>query len=197
MKQPIPYVPSYRLTPKRELNVASGWVGIPPILPCLLHDFQVGRTLALEFGVETAYSSVALAEHFRRVIGVDTFTGLGHNADPGFYESVRESVQDIGNLTLVQANWQDFAKEYDAALSAEADLIHVDVDHGYDATVEALGWAVQHAPVTLVHDTLSFSDIPSAAGIRAAGDIAEKHSLHYYNFEESHGLGILSRKERL
>jgi len=163
-----------------------------------LHDFGVGRTLALEFGVETGYSSVALAEHFRRVIGVDTFTGLGHDADPGFYEKVRESVQDSGNLTLVQANWQDFAKEvFPLQLNlivTQPDLIHVDIDHSYDATVEALEWAVQHAPVVLCHDTLSFSDIPSAAGIRAAGDVAEDNGLWYYNFEESHGLGILSRK---
>jgi len=196
MKYPIPYVPKYRLQPKRTLNVASAWKGLPEILPSLMHDFQVGPTLAVEFGVETGYSSVALAEHFLRVIGVDTFTGLGHDSDPGFYEQVRESVQDIGNLTLVQSNWQDFAKEYEENVNAAIDLIHVDIDHGYDETYEAGEWAVKHAPVCLFHDTLSFTDIPTAAGIRACGDLAQKYGLTFHNFEESHGLGILSRKEK-
>jgi len=187
MKQPIRYVPSYRLAPKRVLNVKSAWISIPEILPCLFHQFKVGTSLCVEFGVEFGFSTVALSEHFETVIGVDTFRGLGH--DDSFFEQVRESLRPYENIELVATRWQDFAIFCDIPV----DLVHVDVDHGYDATYEAGEWAVLHAPVSLFHDTLSHSDIPTAAGIRACGDLAEKYDLTYYNFCESHGLGILSR----
>ena len=185
MKQPIPYVPGYHLQPKRELHAPSAWKGIPNILPCLFHDFQVGTKLCVEFGVEHGYSTVAFSEHFHTVIGVDTFLGLGHNDH--FFDLVKGNLKPYDNIELMAVRWQDFITFCDMQI----DLIHVDIDHNYEDTHTAAAWAVLHAPVVVLHDTLSYPDV-----MRACSDIAESTGIRFYNFEESHGLGILSRMDK-
>lgn len=189
VKQPIPYVPRYRLAPRQLLDVPSAWKGIESILPCLLDDFKVVRGMAVEFGTEYGYSLTALSNYFKGVIGVDTFTGLGH--DEEFYGEVQRSMGHIGNAVLIQGRWQDV---YKTLVHGKIDLIHIDIDHSYVEDYELGEWAVQQCPFVIAHDTMSYGEIPGSAGIKACGDLAEKYGLHFYNFEESHGLGILSRR---
>lgn len=184
----IPYVPRVRVMPGRVLNVGSAWFGIESILYSLLDEFRVGRNLAVELGVEYGYSTAALANYFGRVIGVDTFLGLDHDRDPHFCDKVRLDLFDYPNVSLFQMDWKEFAAED----QSQIDLIHVDMDHNYEQTFEAGEWAVQHAPIVIFHDTVSW---PEGVG-RACEDLADKYGLCYYNYAPDNGLGILSQRTK-
>lgn len=192
--KPIPYVPKVRVMPGRILDVGSAWRGIESILFSLIKEFGVGTGLAVEFGVESGYSAAALANYFGVVIAVDHFSGLGHDAE-SFYPAVKKQLSVYPNIAPCPQSWEDFSHHYDDNVIDfnPIDLIHIDMDHNYQQTFEAGDWAVQHAPVVIFHDTLSW---PDDVG-RACEDLADKHSLHYHNYEDSHGLGILSRKGKL
>lgn len=187
--KPIPYVPKVRVMPGRILDVGSAWRGIESILFSLIKEFHIGTSCALEFGVEHGYSTAALANYFGEVLAVDHFAGLGHDPQILYMEVLQRLMLDYSNVEIINFPWEVYASHSDDTF----DLIHIDMDHNYQQTFEAGDWAVQHAPVTIFHDTLSW---PDDVG-RACEDLADKHSLHYHNYEDSHGLGILSRKGKL
>ena len=53
-------------------------------------------------------------------------------------------------------------------------------------TFECGEWAIKHSKCVIFHDTLSFREI-----MRVCEDLSIKHNLEFYNYGESHGLGIL------
>src|SRR5690242_16322365 len=85
------YIPIYNPrelhTPARLLqlqNKTSGWQGIELIIQDILKRFKSDGESCIEFGVEQGYSTVALSNFFKRVVGIDTFEGdmhAGEHAD--------------------------------------------------------------------------------------------------------------------
>lgn len=187
--KPIPYVPKVRVMPGRILDVGSAWRGIESILFSLIKEFGVGTNSALEFGVEYGYSAAALGNYFGEVIAVDHFAGLGHDPD-SFYAAVSQNLEPFANVGIVRSSWESIAA---IPNSKDRDLIHIDMDHNYDQTYRAGEWAITHAPVVIFHDTLSW---PDGVG-RACEDLSNNYGSHYHNYEDCHGLGILSRKGKI
>lgn len=183
----IPYAPKVRVRPDRVLNIGSAWIGIESILFSLIKEFDVRTHVAVEFGVDEGYSLAALANYFGEVLGVDHCEGLGHDPEV-IFPQLQKTFKAFPNVALMRASWGEFAM----IRKGTADLIHIDMDHNYQQTFDAGDWAVQHAPVVLFHDTMSW---PEGVG-RACEDLSEKHGLFYYEYRDSHGLGILSRKEK-
>ena len=61
--------------------------------------------------------------------------------------------------------------------------------HTYEDTYKCGEWCVNNCKVTIFHDTLSFPDV-----YKACQDLSIKYNLDFYNYEDSHGLGILVKK---
>lgn len=178
----INYIPTNRHTP-RLANVGSAWGNIPTILKDIIERFNLKQDLALEFGVEYGYSTSALANYFTNVIGVDTFEGDPHS---GFkldhLQTTTNNLVDFSNIQLVKSDYRDYIRDNNDMY----DMIHIDIIHTYNETFECGEWAIKHSKCVVFHDTLSFPDI-----MRVCKDLASKHNLEFYNYEESHGLGIL------
>lgn len=178
----INYIPINRHTP-RLANIGSAWGNIPTILKDIIERFNIKQDSALEFGVEYGYSTSALANYFTNVIGVDTFEGDPHS---GFklnhLQTTANNLVDFNNIQLVKSDYRD----YISGNSDIYDMIHIDIIHTYNETFECGEWAIKHSKCVIFHDTLSFPDI-----MRVCKDLASKHNLEFYNYEESHGLGIL------
>ena len=206
MTEPLQYVPHTIIKPGRVLSGSYGtssWIGLESILADLLDHFRVGRDCALEFGSEHGYSLVALSNFFERVVGVDPF-GQQTATEP--IEPMRDrclrNVAPYPNIALITAPWQLYTQQFslvrEKALEIDPgyertmniDLIHVDGEHGYYDTFGCGDWACAHAPVVLFHDTMSFPDTVMPA-VKA---LAEKHDRTFFNYDQSHGLGILVDK---
>lgn len=202
----IPYVPHTIIRPGRILTGSYGtsaWTGLESILADLMDHFRVGRGLALEFGSEHGYSLVALSNFFERVVGVDPF-GQQTATEP--IEPMRDrcarNIIQFPNISLIIAPWQEYVANFnqvkEKALSLDLayeptfniDLIHVDGEHGYYDTFGCGDWACAHAPVVIFHDTVSFPDTV----MPACRDLAAKYDRAFYNYDQSHGLGILVDK---
>ena len=183
----IEYVPRERFTPSPLLDVPTAWKEVAPVIKDILDRFEVGRGIALEFGVDYGYSTSVLSHFFDEVGGVDTFKGDVHAGDrgEGIYQQVVESMKAYPNVTLAPADYRNFIK----GVRGSYDLIHIDIVHTYAETYECGEWAIQHAPVVIFHDTLSFPDV-----MKAVTDLAESHGLNFYNVNEQHGLGILTKR---
>jgi len=186
---PIKFEPSRRESVK-VANVVSAWGNIPTVLADIIDRFNVKKDKALEFGVEYGYSTSAIANYFEKVVGVDTFEGDIHagiqkDAEITFQET-KNRLAYFGNVKLHKESYQTFI----ARETEDYDFIHIDIVHDYPHTFECGDWAVQHAPVVIFHDTLSFPDV-----MKACQDLAVKHDLEFHNYEESYGLGILVRKD--
>jgi hypothetical protein len=155
------------------------------VLEDLLDTFNVKRDIALEFGVEYGYSTVALSNFFKIVIGVDTFEGDQNTLvrPPDFAEEVRALVSPYGNIHLVTSTWEKWAQVDDR----DYDLIHIDMDHTYDQTFISGVWATLHAPVVLFHDTESFPSVK-----KACKEIADGTGKKFYNWPQCYGLGIIA-----
>lgn len=178
----INYIPTNRHTP-RLANVGSAWGNIPTILKDIIERFNLKQDSALEFGVEYGYSTSALANYFTKVIGVDTFEGDPHS---GFklnhLQTTTNNLVDFSNIQLVKSDYRDYIRDNNDMY----DMIHIDIIHTYNETFECGEWAIKHSKCVIFHDTLSFHDI-----MRVCKDLASKHNLEFYNYEESYGLGIL------
>jgi predicted O-methyltransferase YrrM len=168
------------------IDVSSAWGNIPTILKDIIERFDIKTNKAIEFGVEFGYSTSALASYFDKVVGVDIFTG---DVNAGFkgdiYEETTSNLKDFNNITLFKSSYQDYIKTD----TDKYDMAHVDIVHSYNETFECGDWCINNSDIVIFHDTLSFPEV-----YRACQDLASKHNLYFYNYAESHGLGILSKK---
>lgn len=183
----IPYIPKHRFMPSRLLDVPTAWSEVTPVIYDILDRFKVPLGWMLEFGVDYGYSTAVFANFFGKVIGVDTFMGdinAGDRGEEGIVKQVKDSMKAFPNVILLQSTYQHFIRRS----SANFDLIHVDIVHNYEQTFECGEWAVLHAPVVLFHDTIAFPEV-----MKAVSDLAVRHELNFYNVNEQHGLGILTR----
>lgn len=169
-------------------QMPSAWGDIPTIIKDIIARFGIASNRAIEFGVEWGFSTSAIANHFQEVIGIDTFEGDIHS---GFkqdtFETTKGYLSEFPNINLVKASYQEYilsAREDD-----RYDFAHVDIVHTYEDTYSCGEWCIGRADVVVFHDTMSFPDV-----YRACADLADKHGLNFYNYEDSHGLGILSKR---
>lgn len=177
------YTPANRQLPSRNLAVRSAWEGIPPILAEMIQRFQLKTRLCLEFGVEYGFSTVALSSFFDHVIGVDTFEGDKHTVNKSdIFDMTRKRLAPYSNISLVRRDYRDFIWNE----VRQFDLIHVDIVHTFADTYACGLWSAQHSNCTLFHDTQSFPQVK-----QAVREIARVTGKKFYNFEESHGLGVL------
>ena len=178
----IEYVPKIRDTPK-IVNVVSAWGDIPTIIKDIIVTFNINPQTALEFGVEYGYSTSALANYFTKVIGVDTFKGDIHSyVKQNHHKMTENKLENYKNIQLIQSSYQDYIKTNNSIY----DLIHIDIVHTYNETYECGEWAVNHSKVVIFHDTISFDEVK-----KACYDLSTKYGLEFYNYPDSHGLGIL------
>lgn len=193
--EPILFVPRSLTQPDPPLpDVPSAWRGIELILPDLLTRLEVPRGTFLEFGVDYGYSTAALARHAFVIIGIDTFEDI-HSGGRTPDEVLQETwnlLEGMSNVALIRQSYQEFISDlWKDPVLAPIELIHIDIDHSYETTLELGSWAVEQSPVVLFHDVLSF---PNEVG-RAVGELAAEFGLNYYLYPECHGLGILSKRE--
>jgi predicted O-methyltransferase YrrM len=180
----INYSPKKLIMPARLIKSRSqAWVGLEQILQDIIDFSAIETNSALEFGVEFGYSSSALSNYFKEVIGVDIFTG---DSNAGFYgdifELTKENLKDFNNIQLIRADYRDYIKQAEQKF----DLIHVDIIHTYEDTYACGLWSVQHSNCTIFHDTQTYPDVK-----KAVVDIAKKTNKKFYNYRRCNGLGIL------
>ena len=180
----INYVPRKFVTPERLIDSKSqAWVGLEKIILDIIEFGNLERNSALEFGVEFGYSSAVLANYFKKVTGVDIFTGDPHAGFYGdIYQLTSANLAGFDNINLVKSDYRDFIRDRDERY----DLIHVDIIHTYEDTYACGLWSAQHSTCTIFHDTQSFPDVK-----RAVSDIAKKTGKKFYNYRKYNGLGIV------
>lgn len=193
MNKPHVYYPRALVRPARLLDVPSAWRGIEDGLADLLQTFSADLTgTAADIGVDYGFSTAALANFFPRVLGIDTFESDYQTGerDADQYERVKALLTEAGitNVELRKIDFRDWLTTVEA--TRYYSLVHVDVLHEYQLTYQALRWAVAHSDLTIAHDTRSFSEV-----MRACADVAEETGVWFYEWDQHHGLGILSRKE--
>jgi len=183
------FIPSKRGNPTLSLNSKtkhSAWGDIPTILEEIVENFCVKRDKALEFGVEWGYSTSAISNYFKSVTGVDTFTGDIHSSYKNdHFQETKTYLSEFKNINLIQSTYQDFT-----SLNNDMyDFIHIDIIHTYEDTYRCGLWSIEHSPVVVFHDTLSFPDV-----LNAVSDLSTQNGLDFYNYPGSHGLGILVKQ---
>ncbi len=180
----IDYCPSRFETPPKLIDSHSkAWVGLEKIISDIIHFSGIERNSLLEFGVEFGYSAASFANYFKKVIGVDIFTGDSHAGFYGdIYDTTKNNLRDFDNITLVKADYKDYIKTDDQ----NYDMIHVDIIHTYEDTFACGLWAAQHSKCTLFHDTQTFATVK-----KAVADIARKSNKRFYNYRKNNGLGII------
>lgn len=180
----INYVPKKIVTPERLIQSKSqAWVGLEKIILDIIEFSKIKRGAALEFGVEFGYSTAVLANYFKKVTGVDIFTGdehAGHYGD--IYDQTKNNLRDFSNIELIKSDYRDYIKSTDEIF----DMIHVDIIHTYEDTYACGLWSAEHSSCTIFHDTQSYPDVK-----RAVADIAKKTNKKFYNYRKCNGLGIL------
>lgn len=183
----IKYIPEQKHSMKL-IDVPSTWGDIPTILKQLIEDFHIDTKKALEFGVEYGYSTYALSNYFENVIGVDTFLGDVHsNFKQNHFEQTSNNLKNCSNIKLIESDYKDFIKN----CFERFDLIHIDIVHNYEDTFRCGEWAIEHADLTIFHDTESFLDVR-----RVCIDLSKKFKAPLFNYEHSCGLGIIYNKKR-
>jgi hypothetical protein len=180
----IAYLPKKFVMPARLVaSKSQAWVGLEKVVLDIIEFAGVGRSNAVEFGVEFGYSTAVFANYFGHVTGVDIFTGDPHAGFRGdIYEETKNNLRDFDNITLVKSDYKDFIATNNEAY----DLAHVDIIHTYEDTYRCGLWSAEHSRCTLFHDTQSFRDVKAAVA-----DIARKTNRKFYNYRACHGLGIL------
>ncbi|MGD0341562.1 MAG: class I SAM-dependent methyltransferase [Bacteroidales bacterium] len=183
----ILYNPKIRDYP-RLVKVRSAWGKIPEILQDIIMRFNIKTDVALEFGVEQGRSTSAIANYFKRVIGVDTFcyniTSMEDSKPSNFYD-VLKILRRFYNIQLIETRFEEFIKH---DIYEKYDLIHVDLIHYYKPTYLCGEWSVQHSDCVLFHDT----DMPEI--MKVCEDLSGKYNFEFYNYPHYGGLGILIKK---
>ena len=178
------YLPTKFQQPSNLIDVPSAWRGLELILSDIMERFNVRGDKALEFGVEYGFSTVALSNYFKKVIGVDTFEGDQHTKNgPVNFEAVKEMLAPYP-IQLIKKSYQDYIKQN--YMNGPYDLIHIDIVHTYEDTFICGDWALKQAPIVLFHDTESFPEVRQAVEA-----LALKHNAEFYNYPFCNGLGIL------
>lgn len=175
--------------PYPVLDVHSAWKGLENYLISICYMFNLKFERAVDFGVDFGYSTHILSSLFGEVIGVDSFVGDYHlNREQGdvFFEEVSSRFRG-SNVTLVRSDFRDFIKDNEGEFF---DLIHVDIVHFYEDTFECVDWAVRHARVVLVHDTVFHQEM-----FDVCRDVSEKYGLGFLNIPHHYGLGVLFKKD--
>ena len=180
----------------KVIDVLSAWQPLAFVIKDILDRFNVKRDLALEFGVERAYSTTVFANYFKKVIGVDPFNWIFTDGFSRDFETVKELVKGYKNIELINCYSEEFINEH---YNERFDLIHIDIGyetHCYATTFPSAEWAVQHCDCVLFHDTLTFPEIN-----QVCEELSEKYGFDYYNYIEEAGpvgvpcgLGILIKK---
>lgn len=171
----------------RTNNISSAWGDIPKILPSIIKKFNIKGDKALEFGVEYGYSTSAISNFFKEVIGVDTFEGDIHSTlKENHMDKTKDLLNDFQNIKIIRSDYRDFTKNNKEIY----DLIHIDIIHDYENTYSCGEWSVNHSPVVIFHDTMSFPEV-----MRACKDLSIKYKLEFYNYPNSNGLGILYNRD--
>jgi autotransporter strand-loop-strand O-heptosyltransferase len=184
----IKYVPNKRFNPP-SIYVPSAWGNIPTIIGDIIDRFKIDKKSCLEFGCEYGFSTSVLSYYFDNVTAVDTFEGDVHTKiRTCFLEETRKNLSTYDNIKLIKSSYQDFIQNTKDPL--RYDLIHIDIVHTYEDTYACGEWAVGHSDCVIFHDTISYPGV-----YRAVSDLADKYNLSFYNYEESHGLGILIREK--
>lgn len=179
----LPYVPNRREVPARVLEVFSAWKGIENILADLIERFDISTEACLEFGVEFGFSTAALSSYFDRVTGVDTFQGDQHTGNRrDIYTETSNRLSPYKNIELVRSDYKQFIQKDHGSFG----IIHVDIVHTFADTFACGLWSARHSQCTIFHDTESFPQVK-----RAVTEIARATGKQFFNFTESHGLGIL------
>jgi hypothetical protein len=179
----LPYVPATLQIPNQLVPINTSWHGIEIILTDLIDRFGVKGEKCLEFGVEHGYSTVALSNFFKSVVGVDTFGGDKHTGLlEDIYETTSKRLAPFDNIRLVKSDYKDWIRKDENFY----DLIHVDIIHTYADTFTCGLWSANHSSCTLFHDTLSFPEV-----MHAVIDISRETGKTFYNFQGSYGLGIV------
>jgi hypothetical protein len=184
----FPYVPKLVVEHDRLPNVPTSWNGLERIIPDIIRRFCGGKSyLALEFGVWHGYSTAALANHFRRVIGVDIFEGdlLAGTTAP-MLETTAKTLEPWPNIELRKESYQRFFTYH----YFQPELIHIDILHTYEDTFACGAIALTRAECVIFHDTISFTEVR-----RAVGDLSQIFGRKFYNYYDSEGLGILARTD--
>jgi predicted O-methyltransferase YrrM len=179
------YTPNKIDNPK-VIQAISAWGDIPNILLDIIERFNIPRRKCLEFGVEFGYSTSALANYFDQVLGVDTFEGdahSGHKTD--HFETTKNNLLEFKNIKLIKSPYQEFIKNNNDFY----DFVHIDIVHNYLETFECGDWSINHSNCVIFHDTESFPEVK-----KAVEDLQIKYNLEAFNYENSHGLGILVGK---
>lgn len=178
------YIPKKYVTPPNlVVSKSQAWVGLEKIIADIIEFSGIETNSALEFGVEFGYSTAAFANYFKRVTGVDIFTGDIHAGMHGdIYSLTKNNLKDFPNIELIKADYKDYISGRDE----QFDLVHVDIIHTYEDTFACGLWAAEHSKCTLFHDTQSFADVK-----RAVAHVARKTGKKFYNYRHSNGLGIL------
>lgn len=174
----ITYLPN-----DKYLLYDSAWRGLDGIIPDLISHFNIPTDKCLEFGVEFGFSTTVFANYFKRVVGIDIFTGdfqAGVHDDD--YRDMIEKVKPWSNIELVKADYKDYIKNNQETF----DMIHVDILHTYEDTFRCGLWAAQHSKMTIFHDTMSYKKVK-----HAVQDIATATGKTFYNYDYNFGLGIL------
>ena len=181
---PIPvYRPVNKRKPEKTIDVFSEWRGLELIIEDILDRFDIGRESCIEFGPERGYSTVVLSNYFKKVRGVDIFTGDIHSGHKEcHYEETKRRLSEFGNIELIKADYRDWIKQDDDTY----DFAHVDIIHTYEDTYRCGLWAVNHSKCCVFHDTESFPAVR-----KAVFDIAATTGKRVYNYPRHHGLGII------
>ncbi len=184
----IEYIPENR---DNSLNLAthmpSAWGDIPTIIGDIIKRFDISTENAIEFGVEWGYSTSALSNYFKEVVGVDTFTGDIHaGIKQDTFETTSEYLKDFENIRLVQSSYQNYISE---ERLEKYNFGHVDIVHTYEDTYRCGEWCVKNCDIVVFHDTISFPDV-----YRACNDLARDYDLEFHNYRLSNGLGILVKR---
>lgn len=182
------YEPSFRRSLQRSIDVPTAWDGVEQAIPAIIEDFGVRTDVALEFGVDYGFSTVALANYFNVVHGVDTFMGdinAGDRGPNGIWDQVVETLRPWPNIYLHRHRFQDWIL-FD---ENRYDMIHVDIVHNFEETYQCGRWSVDHAPIVIFHDTIAFPEV-----MRAVTAIADETGAEFHQWNYKHGLGILVRR---
>ena len=182
----IPYLPINRFKPELIENKDSAWGNIPTIIRDIIDRFNIKTNNAVEFGVEFGYSTSALSNYFDSIDGVDIFTGDEHAGFKGdIFDITKSNLANFDGIKLHKMPYQEFTKDN----NDRYDFAHVDIIHTYEDTYACGEWCVKHCDVVIFHDTISFKEV-----YQACYDLAFNYNMHFYNYEESNGLGILVKK---